>query len=472
MARNKKRKQTSHYIRDATLPPELQGHEGSVRIRKRIKRTHNILYLSFFETSMTTTLRSMIEKKIGKSTDKKLDKNLEKLKDYALNRTTLPPGVIQSASELANQAITEQTGENSVMTSAAYKNRLDNEAPARLIQLWNEFATEERFTTIVEELKSGTITGDSKEEPSTSETLEDENLEYRTCPVSLNKILRNDLDETVANVVRDKLTDAMTNASDFQAQFLSIIQMLSIIIKENSLFVRRGAIEIEEITSVDIAKILPGKYVEENKIKPTFSAPPLSESVKEQHQNELTSLFTEQHLNLIQSYYFGDKGSKVETLQKYPIQRALFDKMETEGIEKGSQKGDCRSEEKVNVMSHLITNIKNMWSKNTIFQKLLDHLLLVLLRIHLAGIREANKDQANEKKKKIKSYPSNHKRNVILLERKKLKKLNQKSNAAGSFDKVKAKERVLRCERRVAYFESLPKKKFSVSIATQSIHQA
>ena len=470
MARNKKRKQTSHYISDATLPPELQGHEGSVRIRKRIKRTHNISYLSFFETSMTTTLRSMIEKKIGKSTDKNLDKNLEKLKDYALNRTTLPPGVMQSASELANKAITEQTGENSVMTSDAYKNRLQNEAPARLIQLWNDFASEERFNTIVEELKSGTITSASKGEP-TSATLEDENLEYRTCPVSLNKILRNDLDETVANVVRYKLTDAMTNASDFQAQFLSIIQMLTIIIKKNSLFVRRGAIEIEEINTVDIAKILPGKYVEENKIKPTFSAPPLSESVKESYHNELVSLFTEQHLNLIQSYYFGDKGSKVETLQKHPLQRALFDKMEMEGIEKGSHKGDCRTEEKVNVMSHLITNMKNMWSKNTIFQKLLDHLLLVLLRIHLAGIRESNKDQANVKKK-IKSYPSNHKRNVIFHERKKLKKLNQKLNAADPVNKIKAKERVYRSEKRVAYFESLPKKKFSVSIATQSIHQA
>jgi hypothetical protein len=294
MARNRKRKQTSHYIGDATLPPELQAHEGSVHIIKRIKRTQNISYLSFFETSMTTTLYSMIEKKIGKSTDKNMNKNLKKLKEYALNRTTLPPGVVQSASELANQAITEQTGENSVMTSHAYKNLLENEATVRLIQLWNEYATEERFTAIVEELKSGKITSSSKDEPSTSSTLEDQTLEYRTCPVSLNKILRNDLDETVANVVRDKLTDAMTNASDFQAQFLSIIQMLTIIIKKNNLVFRRGALVTEEATSIDIAKLLPGKYVEENKIKPTFSAPPLSESVKEQYQNELASLFTEQ----------------------------------------------------------------------------------------------------------------------------------------------------------------------------------
>lgn len=132
----------------------------------------------------------------------------------------------------------------------------------------------------------------------------------------------------------------------------------------------------------------------ENQIKPIFSAPLHSDIIKQKYHDELTSLFTEQHLQLIMSYYCGERGSPEENLQKHPLQYPLFNKLVSEGVVKRSYKQKCRSEE-----MRIMTNIKNMWSTNTIFQKLLGHLLLVLLRFHLTGNRAANRSQKTKEKK-------------------------------------------------------------------------
>ena len=59
-------------------------------------------------------------------------------------------------------------------------------------------------------------------------------------------------------------------------------------------------------------------------------------------------------------------------------------------ITKGSyQQKELHSEEMSIALTSIITNIKNMWSNNTIFKKLLDHLLNVLLKFHLAENRAA-----------------------------------------------------------------------------------
>lgn len=106
-----------------------------------------------------------------------------------------------------------------------------NESTVRLINLWNDFATENEFDAIVSEIKSNTSVDVSNKAASTSSALDRDAPEYRTCPVLLDKILRKDLKESVKEVVRRKLIYAMINSSDFQAQFLSIIQMLTILLK-------------------------------------------------------------------------------------------------------------------------------------------------------------------------------------------------------------------------------------------------
>lgn len=69
--RTRKRKQNSQYVGDATLPPELNDtDENEKYIRKRLKTTHNISYLPYFDRSMSMTLSSAIKAKISKSMTK------------------------------------------------------------------------------------------------------------------------------------------------------------------------------------------------------------------------------------------------------------------------------------------------------------------------------------------------------------------------------------------------------------------
>lgn len=467
MARSKKRKQSTQYAGNTTLAPELQdGDSDNKRIRKRVKTMHKISYLPFFTQSMTDTFNSLIISNISKSDTKTLEKNMAKLREYIINRKTLPPGLLKKAAEYANEAISQQTGEQSTLTSNAYKNRLDNEVPRRLIELWNEFATGDRFDNIVNQEKGRVNvvrreqgSSSSVSQGSSSTVLREVIPQYRTSPVSIEKILRKDLPEAVNSAVKSKLTNAIVNASDFQAHFLTIVEMFTIIFKLYGLSMDMDATK----AGVDILGILSDNFIKDNQLKSTFSAPPLSEQVKMKYKDELTSLFTE-HLKLIQSYYFGEKGSKEESIEKHPLQKLLFEIMASEGVQKGSYKQKCKSEEMTNVMTKIMTNIKNMWSKNTIFQKLLDNVLLVLLRQHLAPQRETRKQEEVKKVKRDKAHPSLHKRNVVHYEEKKLKKLTQKMNDADPQKRAKAVERFEKSKIRVRNFKRLPKSAFSVSI--------
>lgn len=55
---------------------------------------------------MTRTLYSLVKSKINNADVK----TLKKLKEYIIDGKTLLPGVLKTASEYANKAITQQTG--------------------------------------------------------------------------------------------------------------------------------------------------------------------------------------------------------------------------------------------------------------------------------------------------------------------------------------------------------------------------
>lgn len=89
-------------------------------------------------------------------------------------------------------------------------------------------------------------------------------------------------------------------------------------------------------------------------------------------------------------------------LKKHPMQGALFKHLASEDTVKGHYKDICGPQEMTNALTRMMTNIKNIWSKDTILLKLLDYLLLALLPLHLTGYTK-------KKKRKIaKTYSSYH----------------------------------------------------------------
>ncbi|KAL4215411.1 hypothetical protein AB4K20DRAFT_1964200 [Rhizopus microsporus] len=118
---------------------------------------------------------------------------------------------------------------------------------------------------------------------------------------------------------------------------------------------------------------------------------------------------------------------------------ADLERTKKEIITKGSyQQKEFHSEEISIALTSIITNIKNMWSDNIIFKKLLDHLLNVLLKLHLAENRAA------EYSKYIKN----------------IKEKSKSTTAATSSIKKKQRfeRRITRGHDRITYLKSLPKK--------------
>ncbi|CEG81643.1 hypothetical protein RMATCC62417_15816 [Rhizopus microsporus] len=146
-------------------------------------------------------------------------------------------------------------------------------------------------------------------------------------------------------------------------------------------------------------------------------------------------------------------------------------------ITKGSyHQKEPHNEEMSIALISIITNIKNMWSDNTIFKKLLDHLLNLLLKLHLAENRAAEYSKyiknIKEKSKLITEATSSvsnsfstidHKRHALRSEYKKLNKLKRKLENLDDEDKRQRYERrITRGHDRITYFNSLPKKTVSV----------
>ncbi|CEG80539.1 hypothetical protein RMATCC62417_14861 [Rhizopus microsporus] len=116
------------------------------------------------------------------------------------------------------------------------------------------------------------------------------------------------------------------------------------------------------------------------------------------------------------------------------------------------------------------TNLHNIWSDKRLFSKLLDHLLDVLLRIHLAPKREKEYrefvkqriDKAKEKQEKREDlflessnqpFSRNQLRDILRAEYKNIKKY-KKNGMKNDEEKAKWEARVKSCEKRIAYFKN------------------
>ncbi|GAA5808079.1 hypothetical protein MFLAVUS_001461, partial [Mucor flavus] len=110
---------------------------------------------------------------------------------------------------------------------------------------------------------------------------------------------------------------------------------------------------------------------------------------------QLKSLFDTNHLQLIQSTYFGPRGPIQSTIQKSPLHRALVDCI--------PPKDNQRQSLDVYIMKQALAkytvNFINLWDNPKRLNSLLNCLLRVLLNIHLAPIRETKLKDFVQKKK-------------------------------------------------------------------------
>lgn len=121
-------------------------------------------------------------------------------------------------------------------------------------------------------------------------------------------------------------------------------------------------------------------------------------------------------------------------MRAHPVQNAIFKSLEDDSINK-----DTFIVEKLPstvmalTLDMYITNFKNMWNNKKIINKLLDKLLIVLLRLHLAPNRESIRQQIisnRPKKSNEKRLSKNYARYILRSEKKKLQKHQKKMKVA------------------------------------------
>jgi hypothetical protein len=202
---------------------------------------------------------------------------------------------------------------------------------------------------------------------------------------------------------------------------------MSIVIK-NTTFAENndGEIILEKSTTAgfNIVEVLSPDFVTENNLQQHIvSSLPFPDKIPDKYKKEFELLFTAQHLNLIHSHFFGTTGVQQQNLEKYPVEDYLFRELASNGITKDFINLMLKNEQMLVALNLIITNVKNMWSTNKIFFKLLDHLLGVLLKLHLAGNRTKNYKAYVSRKAKKKStvvnsstISSDLKRNLIQAE--------------------------------------------------------
>ena len=277
----------------------------------------------------------------------------------------------------------------------------------------------------------------------------------------MKKAIRKDLPLEIEEVVREKIDSCIERSSDYCVQFLLVVNAMAITMKKVSFGVNREEFHAEIVDGFDILNLLPRDFIQECNIKPVFSAVPIPRVIPDKLAEELKVLFTDQHLLLVVSQLFGS-GAQSKNLQRHPLENFLFEELAKNGIAKGSFKSSLRSEERSAMNTRILTNVKNMWDGNKIFMKLLDRLLLTLLKLHLAAVRtrkymkylaDKKEESVNKQQKEaVSGITSTRRRELVRLEYKKKMKYDQKfQETTNDRYSIQAKK----CDKRIEYFKSI-----------------
>ncbi|KAG1534713.1 hypothetical protein G6F45_011858 [Rhizopus arrhizus] len=443
-----KAKQSSRFVGTSTLPPRRKHHSNSKRPRppspgegtsdskrKRIQFSDTELD-TFFFLSMENQLKENIRTVVCKN-NKKMNEQLVALKQKLSTAKKLLRGIITGAAKLAESTYNEPSQADLILRQM--RSFMDNRVGKKNEIEWQEFVVK-KFDTFKNEetnlAKSAQLESNDTDRDSVPDAdcpAVDENS-YRACTASINKLIREDLDPSIKDLIMKKLQRAMIGSTDYILYFSSLIQMMMICLKTNQFFLDGDVINTRKVNGFDITTIVPSEFHTDS---PKYTITPLAMDVSDSpaFDADFSQLFQEQHFSLISTKYFGNRGSQGQTLNAHPIQTALFKLMDAEDIKKETFPVE-------NVPSSLMslalkiymTNFKNMWADKTMINKLLDKLLVTLLRLHLASKRELQRrqnilnyiSQKPEEKRPSKNYG----RYILRAEKKKLARYKEKVREA------------------------------------------
>ncbi|KAI8646353.1 hypothetical protein BD408DRAFT_428668 [Parasitella parasitica] len=278
---------------------------------------------------------------------KKKNGEYDELYISLLKSTRIPKGVVQEA-----EAKIKRPGKITTMLSTVYTQNKKAGSPKK------NYDNDDKDSE------------DSEDEDKNGAT-QDDAEQFRACSISLSQMLRDDLKDDIRSLFINKIGATMEQVSNYTSDFSKQVLKVALLF-------------------ADIASILPEGYLEEDLIVPK----PLNSSSLENDEfnAHYQSLFLESHLEQMHSTYYGQVGIEESILKKPPLHKAIVNVL-----------GRDEANSQQNLSSHVVkmarqqcyTNLRIIWSENTIVNKLLRKLLNFLLLIHLSP----DQDHATKAKK-------------------------------------------------------------------------
>ncbi|KAI8082291.1 hypothetical protein BDF21DRAFT_259664 [Thamnidium elegans] len=209
--------------------------------------------------------------------------------------------------------------------------------------------------------------------------------EVRTFTTSISKILRKDLPQDILHHFLLIISKTLVESTDYITTYgVQLFKML-IQFKDKCFELdKENNVVLSSSQGPKLKEYLPNDL---NIDQPDHFLSPVPDRDfmnSDGFNKQLNSLFDTNHFQLIQSTYFRPRGPKESTLQKSPLHKALVDHI--------PPKNDQRQSLDVYIMKQALTkytvNSINLWDNPKRLNNLLNCLLRVLLKIHLAPIRE------------------------------------------------------------------------------------
>lgn len=210
--------------------------------------------------------------------------------------------------------------------------------------------------------------------------------------------LQKDVPSDLAKAFLDKLSAPMCALLDYVIDLQLVVFTLMFSMKAFQLGACSGSgFQVKKAHSLHIPDILPAGFTRKTNV--TRFAPSLPSSALKSAAffTGVQDLFQERHINYLHSYFYGERGAKAS----HPAFDALSaaNKPTLDAITVSNAPRSNNELMKI-ALALYMTNLKNMWVKNKLFNRALSKLLEILLHMHLAPKRETHYQQLKQKRAK------------------------------------------------------------------------
>ncbi|KAF7728994.1 hypothetical protein EC973_005025 [Apophysomyces ossiformis] len=348
------------------------------------------------------------------------DEKLDDLHNRLLAKKRVPRGTLQKIEDKAG------------LKRNSFGNKFKQQF--RFVDLWKEFVKSE-FQTCRQTAYDDYLSGRSVQSQPNA-VIAPKNEQIRTCSTSIESILNIDIkkDESLKKRIISKLNSTSVQATDLSSD-------LSAIVFQTMLKLAVGS----------------GEDKKSNKLKAT-SILPLIRNKEVLDESGYFYPLPPTHLQYLHAAHFSANGPKETTKESHPSWTLLS--LEADWPDESGQRLPFTVSSEV--VSQYGTNFKNMWSGN-LFTVLLNHVLRILLRLHLSPGREhkyvdmvAKKAEEKLEKQSLTKKCTSEKKNlrdVVRREKHKISKLRKKLQSEKDTNiKKKLERKISTSEGRLKYF--------------------